>query len=712
MNAAMMFIIILLTTIYAAQTRSIVNSQRSVGSENIEDLAMHQSPALPAGQNRHYPGNRPPLTPSPLIKLPIGAITPEGWLQTQLVLMKDGFVGHLDELSRFVRYDSGWMNNSSSGWEELPYWLKGFGDLGYVLDDPEIIAKAKRWIDAAVESQQIDGYFGPADNKVNRDAWPNMIMLCALRSRYEATGDERMIPMITRYMRYLYELPPGDLLPYYWGEGKYRKEWWQSVRAGDLLESIYWLYNRTGDRWLLELSARVYEKAARWQDGVVSHHGVNICQGFRCPAVWSQQSGDGADRAASEVIYAQIIDEYGQVPGGMFGADENCRGGYVGPRQAAETCSMVEMMHSQQTLLKISGDAVHAGRCEDVALNSLPASMTADLKGLHYLTAPNMVQLDRHNKAPGIQNGGTMLSYDPWRYRCCQHNVAQGWPYYAEHLWLATAGDGLAAVFYAPCHVTAKVGDGVAVTIREDTDYPFDESVRFELAAQRTVEFPLSLRIPGWCEGATISINGRLLEHEITPGGFATITRTWSNGDKVLLTLPMAVCLRAWEKNPGSVCVYRGPLAYSLKIGERWSVCGGTDRWPAYEVHPTTPWNYALVLDDQESKDHLCCTTASFTVIRRMTASALPEPQPLPDQPFDVEAVPVTIWAKGKRIPAWQLDHLGLIGELQPCPARVDDAPPEDITLIPMGCARLRVSVFPVASSSPAAHDWIVPDPE
>ena len=153
---------------------------------------------------------------------------------------------------------------------------------------------------------------------------------------------------------------------------------------------------------------------------------------------------------------------YGQVPGGMFGGDENCRRGYYGPRQGIETCASVEFMLSCEMLLKIAGDLTWADRCEDVAFNTFPPAMTADLQALHYLVSPNQCRLDSKNKAPGIENDGDMFSYDPHRYRCCQHNVAHGWPYFAEHLWMATPDNGLAAVFYAASQVTAKVGDGNA----------------------------------------------------------------------------------------------------------------------------------------------------------------------------------------------------------------------------------------------------------
>ena len=107
-------------------------------------------------------------------------------------------------------------------------------------------------------------------------------------------------------------------------------------------------------------------------------------------------------------------------------------------------------MHSFEMLTKISGNPLWADRCEDFAFNSFPAAMTPDLKGLHYLTCANHVQFDKENKSPGFENGGTMFGYSPYEvYRCCQHNVSHGWPYYAEELWLATADRGLCASLYA-----------------------------------------------------------------------------------------------------------------------------------------------------------------------------------------------------------------------------------------------------------------------
>lgn len=704
-----------------AVTRTVGQTPYASAAQGAAEEPVVKTQLDVSAPNTLYVTNRPPLLPSPLVKLPIGAVKARGWLQTQLKLEADGFTGRLDELSRFLKKESNaWLSPTGEGdhgWEEVPYWLKGYADLGYLLGDERIIAESKVWLEGALASQRSDGYFGPQSNLTSLhgkpDLWPHMIMLNALQSYHEYSGDQRVLDLMTKYFRWEVQVPEEDfLVPF-----------WQQQRGADNLASVYWLYNRTGEEWLLQLAEKIHRRTANWTAEVANWHGVNIAQAFRGPATYYQQSRNELHHAATWQRYHDVMDTYGQVPGGGYGSDENCRPGYTGPRQGTETCTWAELMLSFELLLKIDGDGRWADLCEEIAFNSLPASMTADLKGLRYLTAPNMVLADSKNHAPGIENGGEMLSYNPHRYRCCQHNVSHAWPYFVEHLWLGTADNGLAAVMYAPSEVTAKVRNGVEVTIREDTKYPFDDTVRFTVLTIQPVAFPLTLRVPGWCSEPVVKVNGTVTQLAATPfpsalregeapaepsaaephpagnipaARYVQITRTWNAGDTVELQLPMAIRLRTWAKNDDSISVDRGPLTYALKIGEKYARYGGTDAWPAFEVLPTTPWNYGLVLDAQDPAKSFKLET---------------HPWDGTAQPFALDATPLTLQARARKIPNWKLDpQVHLVGKLQPSPAESTE-PEETVTLVPMGCARLRIASFPTIGSGQHAHEWTYTDP-
>jgi hypothetical protein len=654
------------------------------------DVRVIESPPV-TSTNPFFVGNRPPLLPSPFLKLPIGSIVPKGWLRHQLELEAEGMTGHLEEISKWCKFeDSAWASPTGQGkfgWEELPYWLKGFGDLGYVLKDERIIHHARKWIDAMLASQEPGGYFGPRANKTGLegkpDLWPHMVMCNVLESFYEFTGDPRVLPFLTRYFKWLNTLPGENF-----GAG-----YWPKLRFGDNIQSIYWLYNHTGDAWLLDLAKKIHDHMARWDSGVINWHNVNIAEGFREPGLFYQQARQTKFLAAAERNYQTVMGMYGQFPGGGFGGDENCRPGYTDPRQGFETCGIVEFMHSFEMLLKISGNPIWADRCEELAFNSLPAALTPDLKALHYLTCANQVQLDQANKSPAIENGGNMFAYSPGEvYRCCQHNVSHGWPYYAEELWLATADRGLCASLYAASEVTAKVGDGGAVTISEVTGYPFENTVTLTLSLAQPSRFPLYLRIPGWCPDATVRVNGLPTGAMARPLSYVHLQRMWKNGDRVTLKLPMPLAVRRWEKNANAASVSLGPITFSLKIGERWSRCGGIDAWPELETYPTTPWNYGLVLDEKDP-------AKSFKVIRKSGPVAL--------QPFTPETAPLELRARAQKIPAWTQEANGIVGKLQPSPVR-SSAPVETVTLIPMGAARLRITSFPVIGEGEDAREWQV----
>ncbi|MBR5282689.1 MAG: glycoside hydrolase family 127 protein [Alistipes sp.] len=643
-------------------------------------------------KSSNYVGNRAPLAPAAAIKLPLGSIHAEGWLGEVFERQCNGLAGHLGEISAWLKKEgNAWLETEGhAGWEEVPYWLRGYSDMAYMKGDEKMLEETKLWIEAILASQREDGWFGPLiyNEKTGNDYWPNMLVLFTLQNYYEFTGDKRVIDFMTKYFKYEMAQPDGKIIASYW----------ENMRGGDNLYSVYWLYNRTGESWLLDLATKLDRCTANWKMGntLPNWHVVNIAQCFRQPATYAMQSKDPAHTEATYFDFKHVRDIYGQVPGGMYGADENARKGYDDPRQGAETCSFAEQMTSDGILTCITGDVMWADNAEDVMFNSFLAAFTPDMKSLRYITSPNMVLADGRNHHPGIDNAGPFLMMNPFSSRCCQHNHSHGLPYYIGNMVMATNDNGLLANLYGSATINAKVGKKVGVELKMQSNYPFEEVIRFDVNPAKAVAFPLYLRVPAWCEGASVTINGQQHEAIAENGGYIKITRKWQKGDKVELALPMRLTMREWVKNKKSVSINYGPLTFSLLIKEnyikkgskdtaiwdsRWQEGVDAEAWPSWEIHPASPWNYGLIYDPAKSLE------SQFAIEKR----EFPED----NYPFTNDAAPIVLKTTGRQIPAWGLDQHWLCGILPESPV-TSTSPVTELTLVPMGGARLRISAFPV----------------
>lgn len=641
------------------------------------------SPLLTDIPSCHYVQNRAPIQQVPFLKLPPGAVKPGGWLLSQLELQLDGLNGKLAEISDYIVYDNnGWIDPTKVAWEELPYWLRGFSELGYVTSDQSTLTVAYKWINGVLSTQQSDGWFGPNYMRTSlhgvADLWPAMLFANIFRSFYEFTGDSRVIPFLLNYFQFVKNQPVAAF-----------NHGWATNRWAESVETLIWLYNRTSDTdWLLDLIHKIHSNSVDWVHTIPTFHNVNFAQGFREPAFYSLvvNPPDPTLVQATYDRYRTIVDQFGQFPGGGIAGDENCRPGYGDPRQGLETCGIVEFMHSFQMLNRITGDGMWVNQCEILAFNSLPAAFDPfRMRSLHYITCPNCIRLDNHLKTQRqFQNLFPMLAYKPgiYQYRCCTHNHGIGWPYYTEEAWLATYDGGLCASLYASCQVTALVGpdNGTQVTIIEETDYPFDDNVEFHFQLTTPTQFKLYLRVPNWCQKPLkLTLNGKTVFNQATPndGSYLIFDRTWENNDILSFTIPFDLITKTWTANHNAVSINYGPLSFSLAIDEEYNRIGGTADWPEYEVLPASKWNYGLVLSSMNE----------WLIKRRKKKNN-------PGNLFTKDNVPISLDVRARPIPQWQADSQNVVGLLPQSPVESQE-PDEMITLIPMGAARLRISAFP-----------------
>jgi len=618
------------------------------------------------------------LAPRRFEPLSLGTVTPRGWLKRQLRVQADGITGVIDERWPDLA-DNQWLGGRYDGWERGPYYVDGLVPLAHLLEDDDLLAKAETWVEGFRSYQDEDGWIGPdesaRDQGYERDPWPCFVVLKALRQHAEATGDEDAVETMLAFCRYLESALEEQPL-----------ESWGMYRWADLVTTLHWLYERTDEQWLLDVAETAADQGFDWEahfeefphttaqpldERRMDTHVVNIAMGVKSPAVRARQRGsdDGAD-----AIHDALgnLDRYHGQASGLYTGDEHLGGKH--PGRGTELCAVVELMYSLERAVSLTGDPAFGDRLERVTYNGLPATFSPDMRVHQYDQQANQVLCSVAEREWTNGPDANVFGMAP-NFGCCAANLHQGWPKFAASLWMGTPDGGLATVAYAPCEVTTDV-DGTAVTVTEETTYPFEETVTIAVDPDEPVAFPLSLRIPGWTDDATLTLpDGETTSVE--SGTYRVVEREWTAGAEV--TLELTSSLEAEQRHHGAVSLRRGPLTFALSPDERWQQVDDADESPHAdrEIFPQSSWNYGLEVDADDPGESAEVRTS--------------DPGELP---FDPESPPVELTVRGKQVPDWGIaDHRA---DAVPSAPVDPDTPSETLTLAPYGCTNLRVTEFPL----------------
>ncbi len=630
------------------------------------------------------------LAPLAFTPLPLGALRPRGWLLNQLRIQLNGLSGHLDEFWPDVA-QSQWFGGSAEGWERAPYWLDGAIPLAWILDDATLKGRITRYVNFIVDHQRADGWYHvyPEDAVAKRyDMWAILLVNKVLVQYHEATNDARVLDAVTKSLR---ALSTGlDRTPLYdWG----RTRWFEG------LISIYYVYQRRPEPWLLDLARKLRAQGVDFETLYTTNedmkvptprrglwkwtkHVVNAGMSPKAAALSWRLDQRANDRAWPRQMI-EFLDRYHGQVNGMFTGDETLSG--KNPLQGTELCSVVEFMYSLETLVAVFGDAYFADRLERVAFNALPATLSPDMWAHQYDQQVNQVQCTINPNHGWSSNGGeaNLFGLEP-NYGCCTSNMHQGWPKFAASQWMRTADSGFAAISYAPSQLAVD-GGGQTVEIVCDSAYPFRETIGITVRTERPTRFPVLLRIPAWSEGATVQI-GDGATVPARAGTWHRVDREWRGSTSVTLRFPMKA--RVTTRYNDNVAIERGPLVFSLRIAEDWKRVNADKphrEMPHadYEVRPTSPWNYGIVMAKGQAQG------LTF------------EEQPIGDQPFSPSGAGVVANVQARRVPSWGIVR-DWAGEISSSDAAWADAskvvsrePIETVELIPYGCTNIRITEFP-----------------
>jgi hypothetical protein len=622
------------------------------------------------------------LTEPAFRPLPLGSIAPAGWLRRQLRIQAEGLSGHLDEFWPDVG-QSQWFGGQAEGWERAPYWLDGVIPLAWLLDDERLKTKVSRYVDYIVAHQRDDGWFSPypLDAVSKRyDMWAILLANKMLVQYHEASGDDRVLKAVVKSLRAMRD--GLDRTPLYnWG----------SYRWFEGLISVFYANEKTGEPWLLDLGHRLraqgfdYQEFYQGADVTVptprrglwkwGKHVVNTGMAAKASALSWRLDRRDPDRAFATRMIELLDRHHGQVTG-MFTGDE-CLAG-KNPVQGTELCAVVEFLYSLEILASVFGDPAFADRLERVAFNALPATFSPDMWAHQYDQQVNQVQCTINPEHMWTTNGpeSNLYGLEP-NYGCCTSNMHQGWPKFCAHLWMKTPDEGIAAIAYAPS--TARFQSrGIPVSIALDTDYPFRENLKVTVKADRPARFPLLLHVPAWADGATLKVADRG-EVALRPGTFHRLEREWAGTVELGLHFPMKA--QATLRYNEGIAIERGPLVYALAPGETWTRVNADKPHRElphgdFEVRPSTPWNYGLLVDEKSP-----ATSLKF------------EERPVGEKPFSPEGAGTAARVDGRLLKNWRLTH-GWAAEFAPG-LQESDQPIQELTLIPYGCTNIRVTEFP-----------------
>ena len=608
----------------------------------------------------------------------ISDITPEGWVREMLERQRDGLTGHPEAMS--YPFDSCcWAGDlqmsknphywGSDWWrfEQSAYYVDGFSKLGYILRDPELMAKGKANVDyvldhplppqpgyeydesqyvgfgmmamnpndpraremaayrkAQIEKRKIIAAAGRPEGRLGREGWPFAVFFRTMKTYYEATGDPRIPEALEKnYLTYTAE----EL-----SEGRYIIN----------IEGILWTYALTGNPQLLELAEKVWSLVPSnmtqyLSDQPMSGHGVTVCETLKLPMLLYAFTGKEIYKEAALKADRKMEDDHMLIDG-IISSSEGLAG--VESLSSHETCVISDYTWTMGYFMMITGDGSFGDRLERAIYNAGFGAVTKDFKAMQYFSCPNQFLCTGSSNHNEYKLAKTWMAYrSAHEVECCIGNLHRYFPNFASRMWLKDKNGQPVAALYGPSTCVYDLGDGVTVKIEEVTNYPFEETIQFKLTfyedgkvSMKAHQMDFTYRVPGWCK---VSVDK----------GFQTVSKTWRSGEVFNLTFPMEI---EFVKNAvQGESVVRGPLTYTYAIPANWEVdtkvydylAGKASKNPDFvnwNITPKAKWNYAI-RDDALDQVKLIQTRAK-------------------GYPFDLKNVPVKIRIPVVGVQDWDFD--------------------------------------------------------
>jgi uncharacterized protein len=523
-----------------------------------------------------------------LRRLPLGTVLPRGWLRAQMRRdLDEGFAGCLDALSPHVGRDlfvqrleaatgaAAWWDAESRG-----NWLWGYAMLAYLADAPLHCLRVDGLVDSLRATQDSDGYIGihapaarfPVGESENGELWAQSRALLLLLAHHELTGDPASLEA-ARSAADLTLQQYDDSRPHFGRHSTVqdRTGMTHGLCYADALQSLHELTGNERYRQFAQWLLRDFDAweipfpnddlcAANLADAERSLHGhaVHTVEHLRALDFGSP------DAARIDLALRKLL--HSTTPSGAVIGDESLHG-LPRPDAAYEYCSLTELLFSLARLAQRRAAPWLGDWMERLAFNAAQGARLPDGRAISYLCSDTRVDAlasrpDSYSLLTG-RHGRFKLSptHDDVAC-CCNPNATRLLPHYVAAMWCGLAeSPGLAALLYGPSELRTVVA-GCRVTVLQETIYPFEDDIRFDVQVAVPVRMELWLRKPAWASAVVLEgVTG------VERGGWIVIDRLWQQGTKFTLRINSSV--RAEPYAGGGIAVLRGPLQFVQPIRHR-----------------------------------------------------------------------------------------------------------------------------------------------
>lgn len=499
---------------------------------------------------------------------------------------------------------AGYFDSARHDWKDLrpiPYvfwesdiskWLEAASYSLATQPDPALESMVDRAIAFMVSLQQPDGYLNlyfteiaPEKRWTNLRDWHELYcaghLIEAAVAHFLATGKRSLLDPVCRYADYIASVfgpEPGQKRGYCGHE--------------EIELALVKLYRATGERRYLELSRYFIEERgqqphyfdleakARGDDPTAFFHGSYEYNQSHLPvreqpgvtghavremyfmsavADLAKEYNDGSLWQTGERLWQHLTSKNMYVTGGVGSSprNEGFTTDYDLPNLTAyaETCASIGLVMWNHRLLQLDADGRYGDVLERALYNGALSGISLD--GMAFFYENPLASLGNHHRQRWFNCA------------CCPPNLARLFTSLGQYIYGVTETE-LLVHLYIQGSAKLSVGN-TAVTIRQQTNYPWDGAIEFELDLESPAEFGLKLRVPAWSKNTRLAVNGEEVPLELRKG-YALVRRAWQNGDKVSLTLDMAVrrvyAHPAVTEDAGCVTLERGPLVYCLEAAD------------------------------------------------------------------------------------------------------------------------------------------------